>query len=282
MGQYFDRPLLARVFSNDDSSGIVFVLKLPKLEKGGGWAGQFQHYVEGTFRCDGKAQAVRENYRRSSAIKDPPAAFAVVVNDALIDLVEKGNTFAGKCAEKKSDLGPAPKRDKYTDLERLKNLLDDGAITQDEYDREKTKILNERLLLAVSGSQNLEFPAFSMSALPPKAAVELTLVKGAASDPKRTFGARQSFCRAYCDRLTFPRCYADPESQEVSLQRVRQNTGIQQPVPRHPLRRAPAELTIAQSWRRQPRCAFSTLLFAVQSDSVPATSSDALWRDITG
>ena len=40
-------------------------------------------------------------------------------------------------------MGPAPKRDKDTDLERLKNLLDDGAITQDEYDREKTKILNE-------------------------------------------------------------------------------------------------------------------------------------------
>ncbi len=142
-GSILTGPYWTRVFSNDDSSGIVFELKLSKLEKGGGWAGQFQYYVEGTFRCDGKAQAVRENYRRSSAIKGPPAVFAVVVNDALIDLVEKGNTFAGKCAEKKSDLGPAPKRDKYTDLERLKNLLDDGAITQDEYDREKTKILNE-------------------------------------------------------------------------------------------------------------------------------------------
>ena len=32
--------------------------------------------------------------------------------------------------------------DKYGDLERLKKLLDDGAITQDEYDTEKAKILS--------------------------------------------------------------------------------------------------------------------------------------------
>ena len=34
-----------------------------------------------------------------------------------------------------------PVRDKYADIERLKKLLDDGALTQKEYDREKTKIL---------------------------------------------------------------------------------------------------------------------------------------------
>lgn len=38
---------------------------------------------------------------------------------------------------------PDPTYDKYADLERLKKLLDDGALTQGEYDREKAKILNE-------------------------------------------------------------------------------------------------------------------------------------------
>ena len=33
-------------------------------------------------------------------------------------------------------------RDRYTDLERIKKLLDQGALTQDEFDWEKTKILN--------------------------------------------------------------------------------------------------------------------------------------------
>ena len=37
----------------------------------------------------------------------------------------------------------SPRRDKYEDLERLKKLLDDGALTQEEYDLEKAKILNE-------------------------------------------------------------------------------------------------------------------------------------------
>lgn len=32
-------------------------------------------------------------------------------------------------------------RDKYSDLERLKKLLDDGALTQEEFDREKARIL---------------------------------------------------------------------------------------------------------------------------------------------
>ena len=37
----------------------------------------------------------------------------------------------------------ASNRDKYTDLERLKQLLDDGALTQQEYDNEKAKILDD-------------------------------------------------------------------------------------------------------------------------------------------
>jgi hypothetical protein len=45
--------------------------------------------------------------------------------------------------DKPTDTHPAPQRDKYADLERLKNLLDDGALTQEEYDNEKAKILNE-------------------------------------------------------------------------------------------------------------------------------------------
>lgn len=36
-----------------------------------------------------------------------------------------------------------PNRDKYADLERLKKLLDDGALTQEEYDIEKAKILSD-------------------------------------------------------------------------------------------------------------------------------------------
>ncbi len=36
----------------------------------------------------------------------------------------------------------APKNDKYADLKQLKELLDSGAITQEEYNKEKEKILN--------------------------------------------------------------------------------------------------------------------------------------------
>jgi len=38
---------------------------------------------------------------------------------------------------------PAHERDRYSELEKLKKLLDDGALTQEEYDTEKAKILGE-------------------------------------------------------------------------------------------------------------------------------------------
>lgn len=37
----------------------------------------------------------------------------------------------------------APSADRYSDLERLKKLLDDGALTQEEYDKEKARILDD-------------------------------------------------------------------------------------------------------------------------------------------
>jgi hypothetical protein len=46
--------------------------------------------------------------------------------------------------DKKAAAPPSNERDKYSDLTRLKQLLDDGALTQDEYDREKAVILNQK------------------------------------------------------------------------------------------------------------------------------------------
>lgn len=37
---------------------------------------------------------------------------------------------------------PPAHRDKYAELEKLKKLLDQGALTQEEYEREKAKLLN--------------------------------------------------------------------------------------------------------------------------------------------
>jgi len=41
--------------------------------------------------------------------------------------------------------------DIYNDLERLKKLLDEGAITQEEYDREKTRILSSQYTVNQQG-----------------------------------------------------------------------------------------------------------------------------------
>lgn len=43
--------------------------------------------------------------------------------------------------DKHTEASPTSERDKYSDLKRLKELLDDGALTQNEYDNEKAKIL---------------------------------------------------------------------------------------------------------------------------------------------
>ena len=45
--------------------------------------------------------------------------------------------------DKTMDESPAPERDRYSELEKLKRLLDDGALSQEEYDTEKAKILSE-------------------------------------------------------------------------------------------------------------------------------------------
>lgn len=39
-------------------------------------------------------------------------------------------------------IAPSPQRDKYAELEKLKKLLDQGALTQEEFEREKAKLLN--------------------------------------------------------------------------------------------------------------------------------------------
>ena len=49
-----------------------------------------------------------------------------------------------------------------------------------------------RPLLAVSGNQNLVFPAFLTAALPAKAAIGLIRWRGAANDPKRTFAIERT------------------------------------------------------------------------------------------
>ena len=43
----------------------------------------------------------------------------------------------------KKDTSITPKSNKYDDLEKLKKILESGAITQEEYEKEKEKILNK-------------------------------------------------------------------------------------------------------------------------------------------
>jgi Short C-terminal domain len=46
------------------------------------------------------------------------------------------------CVDKSSATRPAVQDEQYTKLHNLKKLLDDGVITQDEFERQKAKILN--------------------------------------------------------------------------------------------------------------------------------------------
>jgi len=52
--------------------------------------------------------------------------------------------------DKKAAAAPSNERDKYSDLTRLKQLLDDGTLTQDEYDREKAVILNQKWVVSTN------------------------------------------------------------------------------------------------------------------------------------
>jgi hypothetical protein len=136
-------PYWTEVFANDPSSDMVFELGNTKMEMADQFIESYAYHVNGTFRCDDKLMVVKEIYRRKSHSKDVDEAFAVVVNDALIDLAEKGLEFSAECYGIDDKTGAIQKQDKYAVLEQLKKLLDDGALTQEEYDREKAKILND-------------------------------------------------------------------------------------------------------------------------------------------
>ena len=142
-GSMLTGPYWTDVFTDDPSLGIVFELENTKMEMEDRFIGRFAYHVNGTFRCDEKLMIVKEIYRRKSQSKDLDEAFAVVVNDALIDLAKKGLEFAVECNETDGETGAKRRQDKYADLQRLKELLDDGTLTQEEFDREKAKILNE-------------------------------------------------------------------------------------------------------------------------------------------
>jgi len=136
-------PYWTQVFADDPSLDVVFELENTKMEMGSEFAQSFVYHVNGTFRCNDQSIVVREIYRRRTSSKDVDEAFAVVLNDALIDLANKGTVFAEECNRKEMESRSAPASAKYADLAKLKELLDDGALTQEEYDREKAKILSE-------------------------------------------------------------------------------------------------------------------------------------------
>ena len=55
-------------------------------------------------------------------------------------------TLRFKCMSADGSTGSAvaaPAADKYTQLEQLKRVLDSGALTQEEFDREKAKVLGQ-------------------------------------------------------------------------------------------------------------------------------------------
>ena len=142
-GSMLTGPYWTEVFADDASLGVAFELANTKMEMMDQFVSSYAYHVNGTFRCNDKSMVVKEIYRRKSHSKGFDEAFAVVVNDAIIDLATKGLKFAAECNGTDGDIGAEQRQDKYADLERLKKLLDDGALTQGEYDREKAKILNE-------------------------------------------------------------------------------------------------------------------------------------------
>ena len=55
----------------------------------------------------------------------------------------QGNADVSRSIDGIDQTKEAPGRDKYAELERLRMLLDDGTLTQQEFEKEKAKILND-------------------------------------------------------------------------------------------------------------------------------------------
>ena len=77
-------------------------------------------------------QTTRSGFARSASAT---LEFACINAGTVIDAGESTNSTQANDAVEAND--------RYADLERLKRLLDDGTLTQEEFDREKAKILHE-------------------------------------------------------------------------------------------------------------------------------------------
>jgi hypothetical protein len=154
-------PYWTQVFADEDAESVVFELEQTKLRsvlfrQSMGrlsyesliMGGRSSYEVKGKFSCEGDTLDIEEEYTDKCNRRTITTCYGSVVNKALKDLASRGKLFARRCPIREADssqklssdntTGP----DKYTDLLILKELLDAGAITQQEFDREKAKVLN--------------------------------------------------------------------------------------------------------------------------------------------
>lgn len=80
--------------------------------------------------CDHKGKVIESVSETTST---PPYVFG---NFPRVEIVFD-------CVDKPPASGATPAEDKYAKVAKLKQLLDSGALTQEEFEREKTKVLAE-------------------------------------------------------------------------------------------------------------------------------------------
>lgn len=125
---------------------------IAKQAPGVGWGPPIgirgEAYTEANEFCGDKAvetiklDTVNSGFARSGAVNLEFRCVDKVASDNSSPSTSDVDMETANAKDEQSDPSP-PSNDKYDNLARLKKLLDDGTLTQEEFDREKAKILNE-------------------------------------------------------------------------------------------------------------------------------------------
>jgi hypothetical protein len=136
-------PFWTTAFSGSDLAADTFTIKEAWLEDLDGQRQYlFAYNVEGEFQCDGKLYPIKARGLRSTNFR-PDTARAQAIQRAIISVADSIQHSQRRCTQETAT-DPMPRRspvDVYDELLKLKELVDRGILTEEEFEAQKKKLL---------------------------------------------------------------------------------------------------------------------------------------------
>ena len=127
------------VFSDSSHIAETFSITHARLEDNG-FDGKYlaTYFVEGELSCGGKIYPIKSQGSRTANVRKEKAR-SDAIQRAILSAVDSIEKHLDQC---QATVQPEPRAvDMYDELIKLKQLLDEGILTKDEYEAQKKKLL---------------------------------------------------------------------------------------------------------------------------------------------